>query len=315
MKEWATRELRFGEILDVSFQTVKGNLRSMLLISLLFWAPAFVVQVIGLLTGFTGSSGYTGSMGILYLFLILRALAVMLSMAAVMLIVRDVRQEKDWRLREICRQVRSRFWPLLGASIMFGLLLVVFTLVLFLLFGLLFGLFNMSGISMFISRGSLSGTGTLWMIIAFVAVFCLFLFLMTRFGFYFPAVVFGESAPALSKSWRLTKNNVWRLIGLYLVITLIMFVIVLALSVILIIISSDSRLLTALIGTITSLIAYIFYSAVMAVVYFDLVVRNEAGDLLDLTAHYDNSAPAHPTSPEADAAQAELHTDISTEKW
>ncbi|MCL2337993.1 MAG: hypothetical protein FWC60_11310 [Firmicutes bacterium] len=305
MKEWAMRELGFGEILDVIFQTVKSNLKGMLLITFLFFAPAVVIQLIGL---------QIGSFAIIFLSSIIFMIAYFLAMASVMLIVRDVRQEKDWNLREIARQARSRFWPLLGASILFGLLVFAIVLVLILIFGIFGG--SIAGLAMVLGGGSVSpGVGILGafgVFIMTVVFFVVYIFLMVRFSFYFPAVVFGESPPALSRSWRLTQNNVWRLIGLYIVITLFMLVIVMG-PIFLLAKLSIPLVLTRLVQAILDIIYYVFYAAAMAVVYFDLVVRNEAGDLLDLTARYENAAPAHPANLEPAAAQAELHADASPE--
>ena len=89
VKEWGVKELRLGEILAVSLQTLMGSFGNMLLISLICWAPVLVISVIDISTSWVG---------VPFLMAILTSLATILSMAAVMIIDDNVRQEKEWDL-------------------------------------------------------------------------------------------------------------------------------------------------------------------------------------------------------------------------
>ena len=89
MKEWGVKELRLGEILVVSLQTMRSSFGNMLLISLICWAPVLVISVIDISTSWVG---------VPFLMAILTSLATILSMAAVMIIDDNVRQEKEWDL-------------------------------------------------------------------------------------------------------------------------------------------------------------------------------------------------------------------------
>jgi hypothetical protein len=222
---------------------------------------------------------------VFYLASIISIIGLILSVAAVILIVGEVRQGKDLNLKEIGKQALSSFWPLLGGSLLLGLVLLIIMIPL--IWYISFIGIDLVNIPMIMSGNIIGGIGTIGSVLATSVYIGIIVFLTVRFGFYFPAIVFGESAPALDKSWDLTKNHVCRLIGLYLVISLILFMIFeVPVSFLFRII--DAKILTTLIQTFLSLLTYIFVSATMAVVYFDLKVRQEAGDLLDLVALHDD---------------------------
>ena len=286
MKEWGMRELGFGEILDVSFQTVKSNFSKMLMITLILLAPSSLYALISF-----------GSLNPLVTVIgaIINLIVYIFTMAAVMLIVSEVRQENEWDLGMILRMALARFWPLLGSTLCVGLLVAAVGFVYYLLFGFVVGF---SAFSLFNSGNMFAGMGYTGGFVMIIIGFCLIIFFSVRFGFYFPAVTFGEPAPALSRSWRLTANYVWRLIGLFLVIYLIVMVAMLIpLTIMAVFFESfiESLLLIILADWFFSAVCYMFVTATTAVIYFDLVIRNDAGDLRDLAAQYGATSTASQT--------------------
>lgn len=295
MEAWNTRALRFGEILDVSFQTVKENFGRMARLLLIFLGPAIVLELIALaLSGrsllvdrtigvtFQGMlaasdalfstyyepSGEAGILGSLFY-----GVGSILASASIILVVAESRRDNPLALKDIARQALARFFPLLGGSICFFLIIALAASP-FLLFA--FGFAGITGV----------GEELLSLIIILV-VFALLIYLMVRLSFYVPAIVTEKVSPGIGKSWRLTKKNVWRLIGLCLVVMTIVFVVV-ELPVILLGVLLGDSLLTRLFGALLGLVSVMFTSTAMAVAYFDLQVRNEAGDLKTLADQYDS---------------------------
>jgi hypothetical protein len=303
VKEWGARELGFGEILDVGFRTLKENIGRMLLICFIIWLPAIIISLTAHLT----SGIFSLSMD--FLSLIVIVVAYVLSTAAVLLIVRDVRQEKESDLWEIGQQALARFWPMLGATICFGLLIVgsVFLLLFVLtIVGVAGALGNLS----MLMSGDIFGSLGLVAILILVAYMCGLVFFMTRLGFHLPAVLFGTPAPGLSRSWRLTENNVWRLIGLFLVIFLVMMIILTPVF-ILLELYIDPVFVVPLLTEIINVICMVVGSAVLAVIYFDLIVRNEGGDLLAMAAAHDQGLTEHQTASIAGVTQPESAADAA----
>ena len=300
MKEWGMRELGFGEILDVSFQTVKNNFSKMLMIMLILLAPASLYAFI--------SYGTLNPL-VIAIGIIINLVVYIFAMASVMLIVREVRQENEWDLGMIVRMAQSRFWPLLGSSICVGLLVTAIGFVYFLLFGILAGF---STVSLLSGSNMFDGMGFLGFVMI-IAGICLIIFFSVRFSFYFPAVTYGEPAPGLSRSWHLTANYVWRLIGLFLVIYLIVMVVMLIpLSIMAVFFRFfvNSVFLIVLVQWLLSAISYMFITSVTAVIYFDLVIRNDAGDLRDLAAQYGAASTASQTVSPFGGLRTESGSDI-----
>jgi len=303
VKDWGLRELGFGEILDVSFQTVKDNFCRMLLISLIFWVPALVLYS-GIIWAYLfidfGFYFYGSFEMVLVSMIIIIAAANTLSMTAVMLIVDNVRQENDWNIRRILRQTKARLWPLLGSTFCFGLMLCVVILIFYVLFGV-YG--NAIDLSMLFDEGIFSNAGVLEIVLMLVYV-CLLIPPFVRLYFYLPAVVFGKSAPALLRSWRLTRGNTWRLIGLLLVGIMLMLMIITLPSIAMDYII-ESIYVYAAFTRLLAVVFCIFVATIIAVTYFDLLTRNEAEDLRVLAQQFGNIPTALPTESILVDSQAE----------
>ena len=122
--------------------------------------------------------------------------------------------------------------------------------------------------------------------VASIAFLCTYMFFMVRLCFYFPAVVFGEPAPALGRSLDLTEKNMWRLVGLLLVVYLIIFVIMSPLLILGFL--PPATIIETLVARLLSVISGMFFSTTMAVAYFDLVKRHDAEDSHDLAAQHNS---------------------------
>jgi Membrane domain of glycerophosphoryl diester phosphodiesterase len=128
----------------------------------------------------------------------------------------------------------------------------------------------------------------------------------------FPAVVFERANPfrAIGRSWKLTRQNWWRIFGTLVVVFLIALVVNFALTAVLGIVAAGSDTISevafALLATIVSLLTYMLtyplWAAVMTVIYYDLRVRNEGFDLQLLAQGVGADASRFETSPERPTA-------------
>lgn len=110
-----------------------------------------------------------------------------------------------------------------------------------------------------------------------------------RWSFFFAAIVFEKVSPGLGKSWKLTRGNFWRLVGLYLVLSILLMIITAVIQVAVSFFLGNSvlaYLLNSLVSILISMTTYMAY----AVIYLDLRVRNDATDLKRMIETYpDNS--------------------------
>ena len=124
----------------------------------------------------------------------------------------------------------------------------------------------------------------------------------------FPAVVFERANPfrAIGRSWKLLRQNWWRVFGTLVVVFLIAFVVNFALTAVLGIVAAGSDTISevafALLATIVTLLTYMLtyplWASVMTVIYYDLRVRNEGFDLQLLAQGVGSDASRFESSPE-----------------
>ena len=125
----------------------------------------------------------------------------------------------------------------------------------------------------------------------------------------FPAVIFEKAGPfrAIGRSWKLTKDNWWRVFGTLVVVFLLAVrhhVRARRRARRSWLLSSDSiseiafAVLTTMIGLLIAAITYPLWASVVTVIYYDLRVRNEGFDLQLLAQGVGADASRFETSPE-----------------
>ena len=142
----------------------------------------------------------------------------------------------------------------------------------------------------------------------FLALIIPGIWLSVKLCMAFPAVIFERAGPfkAVGRSWRLTRQNWWRIFGALLVVFLIAFVVNFALTAVLTGIAAGSDTLSelafAVLATLITLLTYVLtyplWSSVMTVVYYDLRVRHEGFDLQLLAQGVGSDTSRFETSPE-----------------
>jgi hypothetical protein len=293
----------FGEVLDGSFQALRGNAKAMLGAALL--AQSLAAVLTAGLTALTTTSaasietwadGLTEqdlfqallafSGGLLFVSMLTLFLSAVLQGAMVIPVARSV-LNRSTGFGQMWRLARSRAWPLirLAALLLAGALLA---LLLFVAVAVLL-------------VSTVGGMGALVIIplalVGFVVYLWIYIKLMVA-----PAVVVVEELGALDsirRSWELTRNNWWRLLGITLVVGIMVGVIAQVVMIPVSLLSgfytsvvsphggSGQALTTAIVlGAVTAIISavigaigFAFQTSVMALLYLDLRMRRDGLDM------------------------------------
>lgn len=294
----------FGEILDHTFRLSKQRFSDFFLILLILVGPIYVVQaVVQLLFGtsffretgtgsnwfeqvlssfeqgtyeYTDTSGSLGADISLIVVSLISLIFLPIAQAAIILAVNHIRKDEEYTVGSVIKGAFSRFWPLIGSSILFFLIVFfMITIPLVIVF-----------IAGFVSGAMNPILGILLGIILFLAFAVVIAYLLTRWSFYFGSVTLKEGSPGFTRSWRLTRKRAWPLIGLYIIFSLITSTISGAFQLSFSVLLGNSVLLGLIVNTV-SLITALFFAVGYAVIYFDLKVRHDADDLKDLIDEYE----------------------------
>lgn len=319
------KPLSFGEILDVTFLIIKENFSRLFLTLLIFMGPLELLQIVAKALGgasllrepyggqgmssFLDSLQQTGTQGgmfdIIYFFLGV-FIAAPITYASLIIATDHIRKKEPVNIFSIIKRAFSRYWALLGGGIVYGLIMFALIIGIAVIIIAYLGIFGDAGVFSRLTAGSPADFGShlVVIIILSLSTFCAFIYFMTRWSFFFAAIIFEKVSPGLGKSWRLTRGNFWRIVGLYIVLSILMVIITAVCQIAVYFFLGNSVLASLLISLVTisiSMVSYIAY----AVIYFDLRVRNEAMDLKGMLATYpdntslNNSVDAIDTKSEA----------------
>jgi membrane-anchored glycerophosphoryl diester phosphodiesterase (GDPDase) len=197
--------------------------------------------------------------------------------AAILFAINHIRKNEEYSVGSVIKEAFSRFWPILGSTILFGLITIALIIIPIFIVGLIavFG-YMVTPLLGFIS--------SILLIVAFVVGVGL---LLTRWSFYFGSVVLDRQSPGFSRSWRLTKKRTWITMGLYLVFYLIILSISFVIEMTLGLVLGNSILLTMIVNLV-AIVTTMFLSVGCGVMYLDLKTRFEANDLKEMIE--DNNA-------------------------
>lgn len=302
MQQPDQRPLGFGEILDQTFRIIKSHFKTLFLISLFVMTPILVIQALILaLSGrdfiFGGDLGTgafnqiinnidslgttsvvtditDGIVGLLTIF------AVPLISGAIILTVKSARAGGKPLANDMIRGTLSRYWPMLGSSVLIAL--IAFGLYFICLLAFIFFLTIVIFSELFF--------GIVLVILLFVAAFLGLGLLLTRFSLYLPAVLFAKVAPGLGKSWRLTRKQTWKFFGIYIVLGIIASVITFIIA-IPVAFLGDS-ILYHILTNISSFITGIIFMVGYAVIYFDASLRQDGSDVQAILDQYPTTEPS-----------------------
>ncbi|MHB8126111.1 MAG: hypothetical protein ACYDEJ_10800 [Desulfitobacteriaceae bacterium] len=312
------KPLTFGQVLDVSFRTIKENFLRLFQIMLIFMGPIYVLQGIGMLSGGvsllrepnrgmgimsfleslsqSGMQGASPNLGTTYFVLLIVSslmlciISVPMAYASLIIAIKQIRKKESVNLLSIIKQAFSRFWALLGGNMVYGLLYFALFIGMVLIITLYLVIAGGVGVFQGLAAGTTAGLGIHILVIILIALsaFLGTIYLLTRWSYFFAAIVFEKVSPGLRKSWKLTRGCFWRLVGLYLVVILlnVIFAVVIQMAVTLFL---GNSILAFLLNSLVSILITMIPVIVYAVIYFDLQVRNEAVDLKEMLETYQSN--------------------------
>ncbi|TGB02868.1 hypothetical protein [Halobacillus salinus] len=305
MDQIKTKPRSVGESLDQTFRLAKANFKSYFLILLFLMGPGFLINYIflfmggaGLLTGDksttliaslnsdTQAAGVEqfvldnlgSNMHLLFLVLTTLVSFVLIPMAHASVLVGTIRsmKQESWTVSEVIKLAFSRFWPLIGSTLLFGVIVFAFFFVTFI-------------IIFFAGFSTFSGGNGLAAIIISIIFFLAFLvaaaFFAIKLSMFFAATTFEKLAPGFAKSWKLTKGRFWATFGFFAVILIINFLVSVLFEGVASLLLGTSVLSTVLMN-LGTIVTTLFLMVGYAVIYADLRTRNEASDLKDMISDY-----------------------------
>jgi hypothetical protein len=317
------KPLSFGEILDVTFRTIKENFSRLFLIMLIFMGPLELLisvdkslggvsllrapnsgeGLVSFLNSFTQTGTQSAILDTVY-FLLLIFISAPMAYASLIVATDQIRKNEPVNILSAIKRAFSRYWALLGGSMVLWLimfaLIISMTLLITAYLAISGGAKSFTGLAAGTSAGF--GIHLVVIIVLSISAFCGFIYLMIRWSFFYAAIVFEKVSPGLGKSWELTRGHFWRLVGLYIVLSIIIMIISGIFQIAVYFFLGNSVLAYLLISLVSlpiSMTSYIAY----AVIYFDLRVRNEAMDLKEMIETYPNNPNSSSTIEAAETNQ------------
>ncbi|WP_138416763.1 hypothetical protein [Aquibacillus sediminis] len=300
MNKQLNRPKGFGEILDTTFRLAKSHFSNFFMILLILVGPVYLLQaLINLASGTNflrqvGSGGGNwfeqvttsfaddpaastslaaefGTMVLGFFSIILLAIA----QVSILYAVNDIKKGETFTVKGVIKKAFSRFWPIVGSSIV--VMLMVFGMVVIPI--IMITIAAVTGSFLHAAVGFIIAIPLLIGLVITIGL------LFTRWSFFLASVAFDGAAPGLGKSWSLTHKRTWFLFGLYLVLAIIIGIISVAVEVPVMLVLGNSVLYTIILN-IVSLFTSMIFAVGYAVMYFDVKVRNDAGDLKEMMADY-----------------------------
>ncbi|KON85179.1 hypothetical protein AF331_14520 [Rossellomorea marisflavi] len=298
----------FGQILDQTFRLSKQHFKTFFLVFLTLVGPFFLLEaLINLMMGtsflkevsvgpeiFSGAGfeswandiaaeeealtpGYLIGSLLLGFVTIVSFFIYPAAQGAIIFGVDHIRKGESFTYKQILKEGFSRYGPLLGSTLLIsliggGMMIIPMIIIVFL-----------------IAFGSLVHPfiGLMMSIVLFTALFVGVLYFMVRWGFGVAISAMEKgSAPALGRSWHLTKRRTWTIVGLFVIYALIVGVITGVLPLTLGLFLGNSvvyQLVVNLVTLFTTMIISVGY----AIIYFDLKIRNDGDDLDQLIDEYE----------------------------
>jgi hypothetical protein len=290
----------FGEILDHTFSLSKNHFKDFFFILLIFMGPIFLLQAILQLfsgtsffrevgngnawfeqilssfkeTGTIDSSVFGALIGLIILGLVSAILAPV-GEAAILFAIDHIRKNEEFTVGSVIKQAFSRFWPMIGSSLLF--FFITIGVILFPI-----GIVTLTAVFGYMANPILGVLASILLFLGFAVGVGL---LLTRWSFYFGSVVLDRESPGLFRSWRLTRKRTWALMGLYIVFNLITSSISFAIQMPFSLLLGNSVLLTMIVN-LGTLITSMFFSVGYGVMYLDLKTRHDADDLKEMIEDY-----------------------------
>jgi hypothetical protein len=331
MEQPLVRPMGIGRILDRSFQLYRKHFVKLLLIMLILFGPFYLLQSLffssmntmgvgsiiadiqsgasldSILQG-VGANRASNSMGIGQVLLLIFVFAPVfmfgitpVAVASVLFIARSaLLGEEAPSVGELLKKAFRRFWPMVGNSLIFAVIMFGLYIGFALVMIIGFVVFSLgAGITQGIGAGS--GTGlAIFMVIFMILIIIGFLlgwsFFFIRWGYFLPYVAFAEESIGIGRSWHLTRRSFWRLFLMYFLLSIVVYIFVLIIALLIGWITGGGlfgQLLQSLVSIVIAPLMILPY----AISFFDLRARNEGmgmDDLIRSTVYSEESAKLQP---------------------
>jgi hypothetical protein len=297
----------FGEILDHTFRLSKNRFKDFFLIFLILLGPVYLLQALielaagvsffrtvgtgetwfdGIVNSFSGELTAEGGpevnlaaelgTGLIGLISIILA---PIAQAAILFALNHMRKNEEFTVKLVIKEAFSRFWPIIGSSLLFGV--IVFGIVFVPIFT--FGFAGVFGAALLEPGIGIVIAGVVLLLAFAVAV----AYLLTRWSFYFGAAAIENDAPGLGRSWRLTKKRGWILLGLFIVFGLIIGIVSSAFELTFGLVLGNSVLYGMIVNVVT-LFTSMLFAVGFGVMFLDLKTRHDADDLNEMIDDYNS---------------------------
>mgnify|MGYP001408394676 CR=1 FL=1 len=288
--------LSFGKILDQTFRIIRSYFKPIFLITFYVMIPVLALQAIILaLSGHAMLIAEDSIQNIWsatvyelemyeeysfanvigqYLSYIPLIFATPLLVGGISHVVKRARAGEPAEAVEMLKMTMPRYWPLLGSTLLFGIIV----------FGITFGAILIGGVLTAITALVSPVFAVLLGILLFIGGAIGIGLLTVKWMLYLPATLFEKVAPGLGKSWRLTKRQAWKFFGIYIILTILSSIIIGMFQLPTMFLGSS--IVSYLWTNFISLISSIILAVAWAVMYFDASLRQDAADIQDLVDTY-----------------------------
>lgn len=278
MSDLRLRARSVAEIVDAAFQLYRRDALQYILLAAVAYAPVLVAQLMilgaGVAAGASSAAASVAALSFVVVLIAMVAFAIMTS--AITRFSADVYLGQPRDVGAAVRAVMPRFWTVIGAWI--GYIVVMAAAAI--------------PIGILVTIASLSGNPLLT-VVGFIGGLLAFPYLFARYFAVFQIVIlenlgivdsFRRSA-ALSRGRKghilLTLLLVWIVFaGMYFAVLLFSF-------------TTKSQVVSGVLGTIYSVIAYPLIAIVQTLLYYDARIRNEGFDIEMMTGELPPARPAH----------------------
>lgn len=300
MNEQLNKPKRFGEILDTAFQLTKRYFSQFFLITLIVVGPLYLLHgIFLLLSGKNLISEADSGEGWLDRFVIrfdenvemntqgdtadiligtpsfvLYAVA----FAAILFAVHQLKKNEEFTVGKVLKQAFSRFWQILGSSLLFGLII----------FGMIAGAIIFVTIFGLVSAVGSITASIIMVIVLLLGVGLVMAYFLTRWGLFLGVTAFEDNVPGLGRSWNLTRGHAWKTLGVFLVFVLIFLCINIGIDIIFLPMTGQSVLYNIVVHLI-QLFTNTIFAVGYAIVYFDLKSRHDGDDVRDMLDDYETA--------------------------
>lgn len=304
---WYTKPLVISEMLDAMFQIIKRNFAALFLISIILLAPFYLIQ--GVLFWNGGLSFFRQEtegpwymvfmdksleemvanfsipqlLSLFAVWFLLFYILMPMAEAATLVAIDQIRRGEKIQPIACIKKAFSRFWALIGGSIVYGVIVFGLIFLVSLVIGALIGLIWLT--DGFFGIQALFVSAIILAVLLGIGGLIGLIYISVRLSFYFAVIVFEKVSPGITQSWNLTRKSFWRAFLMATNVMILSWIISGAFEVLFTFLLGYS-VLGILLLDFVNIFTYMLVFVGYGVVFFDLKLRNEGTDLKTMMNEY-----------------------------